>query len=76
MVFTTNKSLKGWGRVLHDEDLAQAIIDRVLERGRPLRLEGPSVRTLHVNVDEAMKVDSEKGADLARPLVAVHRTAL
>ena len=34
MIFTTNKSLKAWGRVLHDEDLAQAIIDRVLERGR------------------------------------------
>jgi hypothetical protein len=22
MIFTTNKPLKGWGRVLHDEDLA------------------------------------------------------
>jgi DNA replication protein DnaC len=37
MIFTTNKSLKAWGRVLHDDDLAQAIIDRVLERGRLLR---------------------------------------
>jgi DNA replication protein DnaC len=53
MIFTTNKSLKAWGRVLHDEDLAQAIIDRVLERGRLFRLDGPSVRTLHVNLDEA-----------------------
>ena len=33
MIFTTIKSLKAWGRVLHDEDLAQAMIDRVLERG-------------------------------------------
>jgi hypothetical protein len=41
--------------VLHDEDLAQAIIDRVLERGRLLRLDGPSVRTQHVNLDDAMK---------------------
>jgi len=41
MIFTTNKPLKTWGRVLHD-DLAQAIIDRVLERGRLLRLVGPS----------------------------------
>ena len=24
MVFTTNKALKAWGHVLHDEDLAQA----------------------------------------------------
>jgi len=67
MVFTTNKSLKGWGRVLHDEDLAQAIIDRVLERGRLLRLDGPSIRTLHVNLDEAMREESDQSAtDVAR----------
>ena len=60
MIFTTNKSLKAWGRVLHDEDLAQAIIDRVLERGRLLRLDGPSIRTLHVNLDEAMKEESDQ----------------
>src|SRR5437764_14943750 len=66
MNFTTNKSLKGWGQVLHDEDLAQAIIDRVLERGRLLRLDGPSVRTLHVNLDEAMKEDSDQETDLVR----------
>jgi len=34
MIFTTNKSLSEWGTVLHDEDLAAAILDRVLERGR------------------------------------------
>ena len=61
MIFTTNKSLKAWGRVLHDEDLAQAIIDRVLERGRLLRFDGPSVRTLHVNLDDAMKEDRSAG---------------
>ena len=66
MIFTTNKSLKAWGRVLHDDDLAQAILDRVLERGRLLRLDGPSVRTLHVNLDEAMKEDSDQEADLVR----------
>lgn len=33
MIFTTNRSLKVWGRVLHDEHLAPAIIDGVLERG-------------------------------------------
>jgi DNA replication protein DnaC len=66
MIFTTNKSLKAWGGVLHDEDLAQAIIDRVLERGRLLRLDGPSVRTLHVNLDEAMKEESDQQADLVR----------
>ena len=66
MIFTTNKSLKAWGRVLHDDDLAQAIIDRVLERGRLLRLDGPSVRTLHVNLDDAMKEDSDQQTDLIR----------
>jgi DNA replication protein DnaC len=29
MIFTTNKPLTGWGRVLHDEDLAHAIVDRI-----------------------------------------------
>jgi DNA replication protein DnaC len=53
MVFTTNKALSGWGRVLHDEDLAQAIVDRVLERGRLLTLDGPSMRTRHLRLDEA-----------------------
>src|SRR5688572_22675363 len=66
MIFTTNKSLKAWGRVLHDEDLAHAIIDRVLERGRLLRLDGPSVRTLHVNLDDAMKEESDQQTDLVR----------
>lgn len=51
MIFTTNKSLKSWGQVLHDDDLAQAIVDRVLERGRLLRLDGPSVRTKHLPLD-------------------------
>jgi DNA replication protein DnaC len=52
MIFTTNKALNTWGRVLHDDDLAQAIIDRVLERGRLLALDGPSMRTKHLGLDE------------------------
>jgi DNA replication protein DnaC len=44
MIFTTNKSPKHWGQALHDDDLADAIVDRILERGRLLRLDGPSVR--------------------------------
>src|SRR5712691_2001675 len=66
MIFTTNKSLNAWGRVLHDEDLAQAIIDRVLERGRLLTLDGPSIRTKHLGLDEAQAEASNQGADLAR----------
>ena len=51
MIFTTNKPLADWGRVLHDPDLAQAILDRVLERGRHLELRGPSYRTRHMKLD-------------------------
>lgn len=48
MVFTTNKPPDTWGKVLHDEDLSDAIVDRILERGRILKLDGPSVRTKHL----------------------------
>ena len=51
MVFTTNKHPKHWGAVLHDDDLAEAIVDRILDRGRLLRLDGPSVRTRHIAAD-------------------------
>jgi DNA replication protein DnaC len=51
MIFTTNKPLDAWGQVLHDPDLAAAITDRVLERGRLLLLDGPSMRTRHLAVD-------------------------
>jgi DNA replication protein DnaC len=51
MLFTTNKPVAQWGRVLHDEDLAQAIVDRILERGRLLTLDGPSHRTKHLGLD-------------------------
>ena len=61
MLFTTNKHPKRWGRALHDEDLAEAIVDRILERGRLLRLDGPSVRPLHLPGDErAGEFDPQK----------------
>jgi len=53
MIFTTNKPLTAWGRVLHDEDLAHAIVDRILERGRMLTLDDPSMRTHHLGIDDA-----------------------
>jgi DNA replication protein DnaC len=52
MLFTTNKPLGHWGRVLHDPDLAEAITDRVLERGRFIQLRGPSYRTRHLKSAE------------------------
>lgn len=49
MIFTTNKSpLADWGAALHDHDLAEVIVDRILERGRLVVLDGPSYRTKHL----------------------------
>jgi len=53
MIFTTNKPLKDWGHVLHDADLAEAILDRILERGRLIQLDGPSLRTKHLDQPSA-----------------------
>jgi len=64
MIFTTNTPLNAWGRVLHDEDLALAIVDRVLERGRLLTLDGPSMRTKHLGLDDA--TSPEASSQLAR----------
>src|SRR2546426_5356248 len=67
MIFTTNKPLTAWGRVLHDEDLAQAIVDRILERGRLLTLDGPSMRTKHLGLDDATsEASNQMGDNLAR----------
>jgi len=67
MIFTTNKPTNAWGRVLHDEDLAQAIVDRILERGRTLTLDGPSMRTRHLGLDEtASGTSNQAGDNLAR----------
>ena len=44
ILFTTNKPLNQWGRVLHDEELAKAILDRTLHYGEYLKLSGPSFR--------------------------------
>lgn len=54
MIFTTNKNPRGWGPVLHDDDLADAIVDRILHRGRVLKLDGPSLRTKHLANDPVL----------------------
>ena len=48
ILMTTNKPEAAWGQVLHDSDLAEAILDRVLERGRLFELRGASFRTRHL----------------------------
>jgi IstB-like ATP binding protein len=52
MIFTTNKPRSEWGKVLHDEAIAAAILDRVLERGRFLHLDGPPGRTRPLELQE------------------------
>ena len=49
IVFTTNKPLNEWGTVLHDPQLAEALLDRILERGHHIALEGRSWRTRDID---------------------------
>ena len=62
MVFTSNKHPDDWGAVLHDDDLAAAIVDRVLERGRLLHLDGPSMRTKHLRRDARVLDEGQPSA--------------
>lgn len=48
ILVTTNKPLAAWGQVLHDGDLAEAILDRLLERGAHFEMRGRSYRTRHL----------------------------
>jgi len=74
MLFTTNKPLAAWGLVLHDPDLAEAILDRVLERGRLVELRGASYRTRHIkSVDhrssppEVARISGNQRPDFPEP---------
>lgn len=67
ILLTTNKPLNQWGRVLHDEELARAIIDRTLHHGEYLKLTGPSFRlkgrTLNLDIhsiDQSTETVAEK----------------
>ena len=52
VLLTTNKPLAALGDVVHDGDLAEAILDRLLERGVHFTLRGRSYRTRHLNEEE------------------------
>jgi DNA replication protein DnaC len=82
LLFTTNKPLAAWGHVLHDPDLAEAILDRVLERGRHIQLRGSSYRTRHHKPEEEnpenrstpspaprRKISGKTGAENAEPTI-------
>ena len=80
MIFTTNKPLNEWGKVLHDEDLAAAILDRVLERGRFIRLDGPSGRTRHLKLEdplpgstERLRISGIRGSEFPEPTLLSDR---
>jgi hypothetical protein len=51
--------------VLHDPDLAEAIIDRVLERGRLVELRGASYRTRHLKRAETDRSPLREGARIS-----------
>jgi DNA replication protein DnaC len=44
ILVTSNQEPASWGKALHDHDLAEAIVDRLMERGEVLRLRGKSYR--------------------------------
>jgi DNA replication protein DnaC len=53
ILLTTNKPLAALGDVMHDGDLAEAILDRLLERGVHFALRGRSYRTRHLSEEES-----------------------
>jgi DNA replication protein DnaC len=78
IIFTTNKSLDQWGQVLHDDHLAEALLDRVLERGRLLPLTGPSYRTRHLaqeSQNPAKSHNPSAGGHHAPPRSAAQRAS-
>jgi DNA replication protein DnaC len=54
ILLTTNKPLAALGEVVHDGDLAEAILDRLLERGVHFAMRGRSYRTRHLTEEETM----------------------
>ena len=89
MLFTTNKPpLTAWGEVLHDHDLAEAIVDRVLENVRLLLLDGPSYRTRHLDlpardahdaINQPARISGNQPAEFPEPtnasLIGLHSPA-
>ena len=49
IIVTSNKEPNTWGGVLHDDDLADAIVDRLREHGDVIRLRGKSYRNPGAN---------------------------
>jgi DNA replication protein DnaC len=63
------------GKVLHDEDMAAAILDRVLERGRFIHLDRPSGRTRHLHLEESLPANTNS-SEFPEPTRVVLSTKL
>lgn len=57
IILTTNKKLRQWGEVLHDPQLAEALLDRILERGQHIALGGRSWRTKAIQESEGLAME-------------------
>jgi hypothetical protein len=59
MIFTTNKPFSEWGKVLRDDDLAAAILDRILERERLIHLNGANRRATQSSFSDLLLFESD-----------------
>jgi DNA replication protein DnaC len=57
MIFTTNKAPADWAGVLHDADLSEAILDRVLHKGEIIKLTGQSYRRFSADKEVASALE-------------------
>ena len=61
--------------MLHDADLAEAILDRVLERGRVLPFKGPSYRTRRLRTEGGSEVSRKGVPDFREPAASADQFA-
>lgn len=52
VVITTNLEFSRWGSVFGDDQMAAAVIDRIVHHGRPVQFRGESYRVRHALMQE------------------------
>ena len=52
MIITTNLEFSRWGGVFGDDQMAAAVIDRVVHHGRLMQFRGESYRVRHALMQE------------------------
>jgi DNA replication protein DnaC len=67
LLLTTNKDPAAWGTVLHDGDLAQAILDRLLHKGEIVKMGGSSYRRYRPGQEPPAPAAAESGPEEAAP---------